>query len=102
MKIAIQTNGNARYVDPAAESLIDQKSAARRRQSRVEPQDRILRVFFRAIRFLCGDRGRIAAWTRRWRCLWMARIFGGPTAGPFADRAEAIEWEISWIEENVL
>ena len=102
MKITIQTNGNACYVDPAAESLLDQNTGERRRQSLVEPQNRTLRVLFRAIRFPCGDRGRIAAWTRRWRCLWMARIFGGPTAGPFADRAEAIEWEISWIEENVL
>lgn len=68
------------------------------RASHVEPVSWVLRWLFHAIRSRVADGSGLAEWTRSWSCLWRARIFDGPTLGPYRDRAEAIAAEIEWLE----
>ena len=66
-----------------------------RRAAYVEPCAWPLRVIFQGLRRVFGDQGRVASFTRRWRCRW--RVDARPTvnfiAGPFPDRKVALEWE---------
>lgn len=98
------------YVEPSGDvttlsggaapaSPVEGKLIARRRVGRVEPERLSLRVLFRALRFCFGDEGRVAAATRRWRCLWRAdlRLSGGPLLHCFPTRHQAVEAELRWL-----
>jgi len=80
-----------------------------RRLSDVEPDWLPLRLLFRLVRRLFGDKGWAAEWTRNWRCRWRVDLgrVGGPllrfdpmTWLPFPDRAAAIAAEVAWLEKN--
>jgi hypothetical protein len=75
-----------------------------RRASHVEPINGLLRRLFHAIRRRVSDKSRLAAWTRRWPCLWRVdlALSGGPILGPFTDRNSAINAEIDWLSRNNL
>jgi len=74
----------------------------KRRASHVEPVNRALRGIFHFLRKRCADDSTTAAFTRKWPCKWRARIFDGPTLGPFRRRSVAIEAEIEYIEKTFL
>lgn len=57
------------------------------RVSHIVPKNIILRMVFRLIRKLFGDKGKMADWTRKWNVEWIV-IFG-----PFTERKEAIIFE---------
>ena len=93
--IIIRPDGQVlKIFDPGDEEL----GLEQRRASHVEPVNRALRGIFHFIRRRCEDDSKLAAFTRKWPCRWQARIFDGPTLGPFSKREEAITAEISWIE----
>lgn len=80
-----------------------------RRATHIDPVNAALRQVFYLLRGLFGDEGRVAAWTRRWRCRWRVdlRPSKGPllyenpsTELPFIDRQKAIEYEHTWLFEN--
>ena len=51
---------------------------------------------FRILRKLFGERGRVAAWTRTWDCMWVCVILRGPMRGKrnvSRSRQTLIEWE---------
>ncbi len=73
----------------------------RQRVSHVEPVNPILRWLFHAIRKRVADNSKVADFTRKWRCHWRARIFDGPTLGPFVTRKQAIDAEIAWINAEL-
>jgi hypothetical protein len=102
--IFIEADGTVRGIHSTlTEDLI---SGTRRRASHVEPVNRALRWLFHQIRSRTSDDSFVASFTRKWPCRWQARIFNGPTLGPFRRRQEAIAAEISYInsqlEENRL
>ena len=74
------------------------------RASHIEPLDPTLFLAFRLIRWVFGDESKMADWTRTWKCLWSVDLspVGGPTNYPFRTRAEAIEYEIKWLNQNFL
>ena len=65
----------------------------------VAPANPQLRRAFLWLRRTFGRRGRVAAWTRRWRCAWIVLLPGGHCRlpGVFADRGAAIDAEIAWL-----
>jgi|GEM_PF-5163810 hypothetical protein len=76
-----------------------------KRASHIEPVCHTLRVIFYALRALFGDAGRVSEYTRTWHCLW--RINLTPVHGPiipidFRSRSLAMEFEVSWLNENFL
>ncbi len=67
------------------------------RQGRILPANPILRFVFNKLRKWFGDKGRVAEWTRHWRCWWDVHIIDGPVLGPFLHRHEAGAAELGWI-----
>ena len=102
MIINIDTDGTIELIaSQDAAEIMQLGEATKRRASHVEPQALLLRAAFHAIRALCSDESRLAAFTRSWRCLWRVNIIGGPILpGRWRDRAEAIAAEVEWIEQN--
>ncbi len=87
-------------------------TSTKRRASHVEPCNVLLRLAFHAVRFLdwfaafveepLAAEQPLTKWTRSWPCLWRVRVVGGPTFGPYRDRAQAIADEVAWLEVNRL
>jgi hypothetical protein len=48
--------------------------AVRRRASHILPLHPLKRVWFRLVRRVCGESGRAAEWTRRWRGPWQVWV----------------------------
>jgi hypothetical protein len=74
----------------------------RKRVSYIYPQNFILRAVFKALRKLFGDNGRIAEWTRNWKCRWQVEILDENKSEKkifkgFKDRKTAIEFEKNYI-----
>lgn len=72
-----------------------------RRATHILPMSFFLRSLFILLRRLFGDNGRVAAWTRRWRCNWLvdfSPLGRDQRHGPFRSYADAVEYE----QEEVL
>jgi len=91
-------DGTARGLDTHTLDLESFGQVQRKRASYVEPFDPALRLAFHGLRWMFGEVGRVADWTRRWPCVWQVRIIGGPTL-PWAwrVRAEAIAAEVEYL-----
>lgn len=76
--------------------------SSRTRISNIEPVNERLRRLFYFIRDRVSDDSLLAAFTRKWPCLWQANITCGPVLGPFKCRKEAIKAEINWVTERDL
>lgn len=102
MEIFIKPNGVVKHVsvDGFSTDFLGKKVVTR--ASQVEPVDGFLRVVFHTLRRLFGERGMIAAWTRRWPCLWQANLYlsGGPVFGPFQYRQDAVAAEVYWLNQK--
>lgn len=85
-------------------ALPDDRSmgAVVRRASHIEPAQRLRRMAFHALRALFREEGRVAEWTRGWRCRWRVdlRPSGGPVAGSFLFRDNALAFEHAWITKH--
>ena len=103
MNITITADGKIRFLaTPELQPLYDLGRTSTRRASHIVPQNRLLRLAFRILRTCVADDSRCAAWTRRWRCRWLAdlRISAGPVLGPFPIRQQAIAAEIDWLTRH--
>lgn len=102
MEIFVKPNGLVKHVsvDGFTTDFLGTQTIIR--ASQVEPVHVGLRIVFHCIRRLFGERGRVAAWTRRWPCLWQANLYlsGGPVFGPFKYRQDAIAAEIYWLNQR--
>lgn len=100
--IRIDKQGAVSFVHD--EQLAEGFSGEHRRQraSYVEPADPLVRFLFHVIRHRVSDDSFLAAWTRRWPCVWRARILkpGEPTLYETRDRQEAIDHEVRWLNSN--
>lgn len=77
------------------------------RISHIEPCQFALRAVFHLLRWVFGDEGRVAQWTRTWRCLW--RVNFRPIRGPihscngdgdrFLSHTKAVEFELPYAHE---
>jgi len=100
--VSIDSNGDmSQLVSPSFPLLVD---GTIRRASHVEPTNIVLRWVFHLLRTMYGGKGRIAAWTREWPIVWRVNLT--PINGPiipidFTNRFTAIQFEISWINDNI-
>jgi hypothetical protein len=86
----------------SADIFMELGTTVTKRASHVEPGSRYDRWFFHLLRFLFGDKGRVAEWTRTWNCEW--RINTSPIGGPilperFRVRQQAIDREIVFLNQ---
>ncbi len=56
-----------------------------RRVSRVVPENFLLRCIFYLLRWLFSDDGKVAGWTRNWKCNWIL-IIDNKVIGSFKER----------------
>jgi hypothetical protein len=72
------------------------------RASHIYPTNVIKRWSFIVLRKVFGDKGRLASWTRKWKCHWFVSLapVDGPNLGPFTNRKEAISAEKEWLWEH--
>ena len=76
----IEENGDLTFlVTPAAAAFVT-PDAVVSRASHVEPDNILLRIVFRILRTVLGDKGRMSEFTRSWPCLW--RVNTAPVGGP--------------------
>ena len=75
-----------------------------KRASHVEPLKLWQAYAFRLLRKVFGDEGRVANWTRDWKCTWAVdmRPVGQGVFFPFTSRAAAIEFEIQHLNKTFL
>ncbi len=89
--IFIGTDGTLQYLgDPPVPMT---GTTTTKRFSTIEPVSIPLLILFRIIRTTCGDRGRAAAWTRRWSCEWRATVLSTGQSFTHKNRAACIDWE---------
>lgn len=105
MQIAIAADGTTRFIHNDVLDAHALGAASVQRASHVLPQNRLLRAAFRWLRDTFGEKGIVAACTRRWPCLWMVEIIvlDSPVVlGPFSKRSAAINAEVQWLEKEYL
>lgn len=67
----------------------------RKRISHIRPVKQPKRAAFMLLRWLFGDRGKVAAWTRTWTgCRWEVKFIDRPWNALFKNRDNAVEWEL--------
>jgi hypothetical protein len=72
------------------------------RVSHIVPADSEKRLAFLALRFLFGERGRVAEWARQWQGPWQVRWAASPGVVAFThqSRRVCIDWEIDQIIQS--
>src|ERR1700761_632029 len=98
--ISIDEMGDMRFLVGELGAGFMPGDATIRRASHVEPVSPMLRAVFHTLRYMFGEKGKIAAFTRLWPCLW--RINLSPVSGPilpdtYRNRQAAIDAEILWL-----
>ena len=71
------------------------------RISRIVPENPLLRFLFLFLRKTFGDKGKVANWTRRWKCRWIVQFKDGKVLGPFNERASALQAEIEELSRRL-
>ncbi len=100
VSITIDEHGDSLFlVSEDAKPFLEEQSIVRR-ASHIEPVVWPTRVAFHALRSIFGDKGWMAAFTRKWPCRW--RINTSPIGGDilpvtFRDRQQAIDVEIAYL-----
>ena len=102
--ISIDTEGTVKYLVNEYTEGAFPEAAEPRRASHVEPMGFPSLIAFRALRWAFGEDGRVGNWTRTWRGPWSLRMVVAdcPITWCFDPRAEAIEYEINWLNANFL
>jgi hypothetical protein len=99
--LTIEDNGDLTFLDSSsADAFLDLGETTKRRASHILPVTFIYRQWFRILRTLFGEKGRVAEWTRRWNTAWIvdARPIGGPRFPQhFANRQDAIDFEVDFL-----
>jgi hypothetical protein len=100
--ISIDKEGSATYLVNEHTRDLFPEAAEPRRASHVEPVGFPSLLYFRALRWVFGEDGKVGNWTRAWRGPWCLRIIaaGCPITQCFWTRDEAIEFEINWLNEK--
>ena len=84
-----------------AMKLAGGSTGASARVGRIEPVSLLLRTAFTALRYVFGDEGWIADWTRSWDCRWRVNLtavgdqiyYFDEQEQPFANRKHAVAFE---------
>lgn len=109
IKILISPDGRKRFsFDGKADRLLNKMGiVTRKRASYILPCNKLLRLAFKVIRWVCGDDRRfqlLVRWTRNWKCSWYVDLSpsgGSKRIGPFTYRQQAISYEYDWLSAHI-
>jgi hypothetical protein len=97
--IFIEPDGSVSFLGDTCPIDLPLGKSVRQRVSRIVPLCLWKRLAFFAIRRVCGENGRAAAFTRTWRCQWRATILSTGQTYTATTRAECIRWEIETLTQ---
>lgn len=103
MNLFIDSSGKITCVGEPAIDMYRLGNVTRHRVSHILPTNRTKRKAFRLLRWVFGDKGRVAAWTRTWRGPWYAVIRATGQRKQHASRQVLLAWEreqIEWTLQN--
>jgi hypothetical protein len=94
MIINIEPDGQISFLGDLPAGLdLPLANPRRRRVSTIQPVSLAKRWAFLFLRKVAGDTGRVAAWTRTWKCKWRATILATGQTAVFENRQAALDWE---------
>ncbi|HXJ55423.1 MAG TPA: hypothetical protein VNU68_02050 [Verrucomicrobiae bacterium] len=91
--ITILPDGTVEFLGDTCPLDLPLANPVRRRVSTIQPTVWWKRTAFLFLRRVCGERGRVAAFTRRWKGPWKAVILATGQSAVFDSRQAAIDWE---------
>lgn len=107
MTIIIKADGTIKFLESKEINLDGIGAQTRCRASRIMPYHPAKWIAFDLLRYLFGETGRVAAWTRTWKGPWIA-ILLPPYTGSSADnsfvsmsRQDCLSWEREQLEEQL-
>ena len=77
----------------------DSVVVSKRRASTIEPANELKWVAFKLLRFVFGEEGKVAEWTRGWRGPWKCTITGSGLTHIERFRVACVRWEQQRITE---
>lgn len=101
--IIITHNGEIKTVGKPPFNL-PTKTLCKRRLSTITPVmalNPFTATAFKVLRKVFGDDGRVAAWTRTWRCYWKVTILSTGEWSIFRNREDCIAWELEKLNGDV-
>lgn len=103
--IKITADGEVRFLVNTTSQVFLAPESIVRRASHVEPDGRLARAVFHALRLVFGETGAVSEFTRRWPVLWRVNL--APTDGPvlpgrWRDRAAAIAAEVEHLNAHFI
>lgn len=93
-RIIIDQRGFIRCIHNPKLPIHELGVVTKRRVSTITPMFAPKKQAFRFLRWLFGEDGKAAAWTRTWKGPWLCRILKTGEWSVFERRESAIEWEI--------
>lgn len=100
--IGVDEQGRLQFpANPELEAMFKATSSVTKRASNILPSTLAPRLAFQLLRKLFTDKGKVAEWTREWRCRWIVdmRPSGGPILPTaWKSRAAALRVEKAWLE----
>ena len=102
--ISFETDGRAIALADCPIPLATFGNSTMTRASYILPDNALLRLAFRALRFTCRDGSKLAQWSRGWRCVWQVRLAASPDKVSFRhpSRAACLRWEHRTINRRLL
>jgi hypothetical protein len=97
--ITILPSGEIEFLGDICPIDLPLGKTVRRRVSTIQPLCLWKRLAFLFLRRVCGEQGRVAAFTRKWSGPWTARILATGQTHTFNTRARAIAWEIEVLNQ---
>jgi hypothetical protein len=103
-RIRVHKDGTIEFIDkPELAALKSEGATTKRRASHVEPARRLWRILFHVLRWVFGESGSVATFTRIWPVWWRVNL--SPSNGPilgqlYSNRKEAIAAEVRWLQES--
>lgn len=98
--VTVLPNGDVQFI---GEDIFDLPlgKIRRRRLSTIQPNVVWRKAAFLLLRTVFGDRGRVAAFTRKWNCEWEVRLIGRPGTFRSMDRSACVAWEMEAFNNGI-
>lgn len=99
-RVIIDDKGMIRCLHNNALPLHELGTLTTTRLSTITPIGSFKLAAFRLLRWLFGERGRVAEFTRKWKGPWYVEIIATGEWSVFLKRSDAVAWEIERINSN--
>jgi hypothetical protein len=96
--ITINPDGTVEFLGDTCPVDLPLSNPIKRRVSTIQPLNAWKRRAFLFLRYVCSDRGRVAAYTRTWSGPWTAVILATGQTYTAQSRADCIAWEIEQLQ----